>query len=353
MFLKKGENPTVAFEKEEKQGNQVEVVEHLHSPVVEALSLMAALMDGKKNDHAEVDGKNAMAELSDGAKEFIATWPKTLGLGFSPLLNFLLPCPYFYDVREFVDAVDRLSDSAYVYDFFSEYIPLPQVEALLDSPSSLMAYEKTVLWDTDEKREAVIEFFMNLEEYRRRFSSLLLEINSSHSFQRALDEKKEVAEKSKKEVQSISMEPLALAQYVMGKSFRRTSQYKMFYFIPSFYSSPGRIRLFNTEVCIVIYRCDVPLSDVMDTSKQLESQMKVLADGNRLRILRLLSGQREYGAKIAEYLGITTATVSHHLELLKRAGLVQEEKVGNIKYFTSDKEKVDELLTSVRTFLGT
>nr|WP_255723363.1 metalloregulator ArsR/SmtB family transcription factor [Sporosarcina sp. ACRSL] len=91
----------------------------------------------------------------------------------------------------------------------------------------------------------------------------------------------------------------------------------------------------------------------MDKSKELESQLKVLADGNRLRMLRLLSGQREYGAKIAEYLGITTATVSHHLELLKKAGLVQEEKVGTIKYFTCDKEKVDQLLTGVRTFLGT
>ncbi len=163
----------------------------------------------------------------------------------------------------------------------------------------------------------------------------------------------EIAEKSKQEVQSISIKPLALAQYIMGKSFRRTSQYKMFCFIPTFYSSPGRIRLFNRDVCIVIYGCAVPLSDVMDTSKELESQLKVLADRNRLRILRLLSGQREYGAKIAEYLGITTATVSHHLELLKKTGLVQEEKVGNIKYFTCDKEKVDQLLNDVRKFLGT
>ena len=128
---------------------------------------------------------------------------------------------------------------------------------------------------------------------------------------------------------------------------------KCFISYRSFYSSPGRIRLFNHEVCIVIYGCAVPLSDVMDTSKELESQLKVLADRNRLRILRLLSGQREYGAKIAEYLGITTATVSHHLELLKKTGLVQEEKVGNIKYFTCDKEKVDQLLNGVRKFLGT
>jgi len=341
----------VAFEKQEIQRKPVEVVEHLHSPVVEVLSLMAALMGEKKNEFAEVDGKNVMADLSDEAKEFIATWPKTLCFGFSPLLNFLLPCPYFHDAQDFVNAVDRLSDVAYVYDFFSEYIPLPEVEALLDSPASLTTYEETILWDTEEKREVVIEFLMNLREYRRRFSSLLLEIDSSHFFRQALKEKKAIAEKSKQEVQSISMEPLALAQYVMGKSFRRTSQYKMYYFIPSLYSSPGRIRLFNHDVCIVIYGCAVPLSDVMDASKELESRLKVLADGNRLRILRLLSGQREYGAKIAEYLGITTATVSHHLELLKKVGLVKEEKVGNIKYFTCDKDRVDSLMNEIKNFI--
>ncbi|GKV57764.1 hypothetical protein NCCP2222_37110 [Sporosarcina sp. NCCP-2222] len=341
----------MAFEKDDGQKKPMVVVDHVYSPVVEALSLIGVFMGATKNKFAEADSDKVWAELSTKAKEFMATWPKSIDLGFSPLLNFLLPCPYFHDVAAFVEGVDRLSDADYVYDFFSEYIPLPQVEELLEAPASLPECEETILWDTDEKREAVMEFLSNVKTYRRGFSSLVLEINASSEFQQALEAKKEMAETAMQEVQSISMEPLALAQYVMGKSFKRTSQYKMYYFIPSYYSSPGRIRLFNKEVCIVIYGCAVPLSDTRDTSKELESQLKVLADRNRLLMLRLLSGQREYGAKIAEYLGITTATVSHHLELLKKAGLVKEEKVGNIKYFSSDQEKVDQLLAEIRNFI--
>ena len=341
----------MAFEKDDGLKKPVVVVDHVYSPVVEALSLIGAFIGATKNEFAEADSDKVLVELSNEAKEFIVTWPTSINLGFSPLLNFLLPCPYFYDIQAFAEGVDQLSDAEYVYDFFSEYIPLSQVKALLEAPASLPNCEKTILWDTDEKQEAVMDFLTNLNTYRRGFSSLVLEIDSSIAFQQALEGKKEMAEAAMQEVQSISMEPLALAQYIMGKSFRRTSQYKMFYFIPSYYSSPGRVRLFNSEVCVVIYGCTVPLSDVRDASKEIESQLKVLADRNRLLILRLLSGQREYGAKIAEYLGITTATVSHHLELLKKAGLVQEEKVGNIKYFSCNKEKMEQLLDEIRGFI--
>ncbi|QTD40102.1 helix-turn-helix transcriptional regulator [Sporosarcina sp. Te-1] len=341
----------MAFEKDDGMKKPVVVVDHVYSPVVEALSLLGFFVGATKNEFAEADSGKVLAELSSEAKKIIEMWPKSIALGFSPLLNFLLPCPYFHDVQAFVEGMDQLSDAEYVYNFFSEYIPLPQVEELVEAPASLPDYEETILWDTDEKREAIMEFLASLNTYRRGFSSLVVEIDASIEFQQALEAKKEMAETAMQEVQSISMEPLALAQYVMGKSFRRTSQYKMFYFIPSYYSSPGRIRLFNTEVCIVIYGCAVPLSDVIDTSKELESQLKVLADRNRLLMLRLLSGQREYGAKIAEYLGITTATVSHHLELLKKAGLVKEEKVGNIKYFSCDQEKVEQVLAEIRDFI--
>ena len=74
-----------------------------------------------------------------------------------------------------------------------------------------------------------------------------------------------------------------------------------------------------------------------------------LWSGNKKLVLNTIN--KEYGAKLAEYLGITTATVSHHIETLKKAGLVNEEKIGTIKYFTADKEQVNQMFSALQQFL--
>ncbi|MCJ7743744.1 MAG: metalloregulator ArsR/SmtB family transcription factor [Dehalococcoidales bacterium] len=64
----------------------------------------------------------------------------------------------------------------------------------------------------------------------------------------------------------------------------------------------------------------------------------VLADPTRLRLLRLLSRQREPDAlcvnALAGLLGVTQSAVSQHLRILKNAGLVKGERRGyHIHYF--------------------
>ena len=53
-----------------------------------------------------------------------------------------------------------------------------------------------------------------------------------------------------------------------------------------------------------------------------------LGDCSRLRILWLLCHSRECVSNIAAALGLSKALVSHHLQLLKRTGLVVSERIG-------------------------
>jgi DNA-binding transcriptional ArsR family regulator len=50
---------------------------------------------------------------------------------------------------------------------------------------------------------------------------------------------------------------------------------------------------------------------------------KALADGNRLRIVGLLAHQPQSVEELAANLGVSSATVSHHLQRLRRADLVE------------------------------
>jgi len=68
----------------------------------------------------------------------------------------------------------------------------------------------------------------------------------------------------------------------------------------------------------------------------------VLADPTRLKLLRLLSQQREPNAlcvnALAYQLGVTQSAISQHLRVLKSVGLVKGERRGyRIHYFISQE----------------
>ncbi|HSM74495.1 MAG TPA: metalloregulator ArsR/SmtB family transcription factor [Desulfobacterales bacterium] len=73
-----------------------------------------------------------------------------------------------------------------------------------------------------------------------------------------------------------------------------------------------------------------------------------LADGNRLRILLLLSGGKQSVSAIVESLGVSQPLVSHHLKELKRALLVTVERAGPFVYY----ELADERILGVIRTLG-
>jgi len=67
---------------------------------------------------------------------------------------------------------------------------------------------------------------------------------------------------------------------------------------------------------------------VMDL-KNLERQLKSLANGNRLRILSALKRKHSMTVSdIASHLKITIAAASRHLQILEQAGVVVSRKRG-------------------------
>lgn len=326
------------------------VVEHFHSSVVEFISFTSSLLDSRK-DKGTLYG-HLLKELDKSSAEFLDFWESKTDWSFTFLFNFLLPCPYFHDVELFLEKTSTLSDHDFLYHFFGEWIPSKQLKELIKDPEKLMTAEDTIWWETAGKKATMQDMLKNLPDFRKSFVSLLTDAFHSRTFSDEIAKISNIAQESIEKVKSIDMEPLALAQYIMGKTFRRTSLYQVYYYIPSYFFATNRMRIFDTKTCIVIYGVDAPLVDYRKKSAELELQMKALSDRNRILILRMLARNKEYGAKIAEYLGITTATVSHHLELLKKAGFVKEEKVGTIKYFSYNQEHAEATLEQLQDFIN-
>ncbi|WP_195575362.1 metalloregulator ArsR/SmtB family transcription factor [Paenibacillus sp. 1001270B_150601_E10] len=61
---------------------------------------------------------------------------------------------------------------------------------------------------------------------------------------------------------------------------------------------------------------------------------KALADPTRIRLLILLAGGELHGQALAEKLGVTPATVTHHAAKLREASLICERRDKNTVYFS-------------------
>ena len=69
-------------------------------------------------------------------------------------------------------------------------------------------------------------------------------------------------------------------------------------------------------------------------STECARRLKALADSERLKIIQLLQGGPKNVSTISELLGDDIANVSHHLGVLRHAGLVRDEKQGKFVVYS-------------------
>ena len=80
---------------------------------------------------------------------------------------------------------------------------------------------------------------------------------------------------------------------------------------------------------------------------------KALNDATRREILELLKEKDLTAGEIAEHFNITKPSISHHLDLLKQADLVDAEKKGQFIYYSLNKTVVDEIVQWFMQFSNT
>lgn len=72
---------------------------------------------------------------------------------------------------------------------------------------------------------------------------------------------------------------------------------------------------------------------------------KILADDTRLKIAYALTKEKELCVcDIANVIGASTATASHHLRTLKKQGLAQYRKEGKLAFYRLDDHHVKALI---------
>lgn len=76
-----------------------------------------------------------------------------------------------------------------------------------------------------------------------------------------------------------------------------------------------------------------------------QESFKALADPTRREIITILKEGRMSAGEIVDHFDMTGATISHHLSILKNAGLVTHIKKGKFHYYELNISVVEEIMT--------
>ena len=74
-----------------------------------------------------------------------------------------------------------------------------------------------------------------------------------------------------------------------------------------------------------------------------QETFKALSDPTRREILRLLRDRAKTAGEIGSHFDMTGATISHHLSVLREAGLISDQRRGKYIYYELNLSVLDEI----------
>lgn len=94
--------------------------------------------------------------------------------------------------------------------------------------------------------------------------------------------------------------------------------------------------------------CIAAVRDSLDpaAADEIARGYKALGDATRLRLLALVAGGDGGEACVCDLtgpVGLSQATVSHHLKILVEAGLLSRERRGTWSYYAVQQDRLDDL----------
>jgi DNA-binding transcriptional ArsR family regulator len=84
----------------------------------------------------------------------------------------------------------------------------------------------------------------------------------------------------------------------------------------------------------------------------VDSVFKAIADPHRRKILQLLKRSSMSVTEIQKHFTFTGATLSHHLDALKRANLVVTERRGQFIHYSLNTSVLEEVLSAFYSFFS-
>lgn len=319
-----------------------------YSPVIELVCAIHLLTDPAHHQYEIKWAEEMISMLSEEELESLESI-RYYPAGGIEFLNYVLVSKELLNIESFIDHINASDLTDFFYYLLNESIEKERIKKAFTNKSERYKIQEKIKWIVDEN--TLMYFFDSPLEIKNKAINILTAV-SQKGF---LDRLKQGIDKLEEGIsyvnQFIGKDTIEAAlEKITGKSKKVFNGYKEYYIIPSYFVSPRLIRIYSEDKLYVVFDCRVTRDKKEALRDDLSNLLKVIDDKSRMEILRILVNNKSYGKALSDIIGISTPTVSHHLEVLKQAGLVKEEKIRNIKYFYADKDRLKKIIDDINKF---
>lgn len=340
----------------ELSGDQQPQIHFITSPALETVFALEALAHPERRPFAATWAHEVEAQLTQPEQDWLALLRRLPELYVAADLT--IPHRCFQHPGQLAAILAAMSPSDFINLTLGGYFTADQIAAWRSAPDGAQRLRKEHpwLWGGDE---AVLDLILcQPDGLRDAIAGLLPRVwelgvqpmlpRLEPLWERTIAQAREEAE---------GKEPKAFAFSVFGKPFARRygpdHVFEQYLFAPSYFFSPMKVALFEPDVALVTLDCRLGTWAMQATRDHLVEGLRAMAEENRLQILRLLSMDKGFGGWVAGRLKLNPATVTHHMTLLRKAGLLKEEEgpPGAAKYYKTDRAALRRLLKLLEDYL--
>ena len=307
-----------------------------NSLVVDTLSIIIkSICDNEyKNDYVE---ESILNDIKSDVyiKEVLSSF-KLNGLEF---LEFLMYIDDFNDFEQFKKIILESDEAEYLYILSGYIVDKTYIDQLLNMENGLVS-----LFNKTEICSSILSFEMIIKN-RESIVNRIIDYMKCMVTDSFISHYKNITKSDCKDIEMLSKmlsikAPLEVSQDIMGKKFYNKGPYNKFIFIHSSFITRKCIRYFKHDQ-ILVYSS---LADTMN-SEEIANVLRVISDATRFQIIDSLSENNSFtGKELSEKLKLSKPTISHHIDILKEAGLINEERNKNSKLYSLNYKRMNDFI---------
>lgn len=313
-----------------------------HQPLLEWLWAGHFLLDPHHYSGRQGWVDAVMAKMPEPIKQAKALCEQ----GNFPLINLLGMVqdllPNIPDLEGYISTMTEMPLVDFQLAYFDGEVSSAQLNAVLANPDRFDEFYQVLPWSESGTREYVKSLLFTPQQFRDAQLALV-------RFVQPFAEQVVAAEADKIEQALVFVRqqlkqkaPMALAQEIKGIHFK-DKPYQHFLFCPCLFADTHNVFLLSHNAFAVLYNCEQSAFHINSQAEPLAEAFKIIADPKRIEILRMVRQRPTFAKVLAARLGLTTATMSRHIELLKKADLIREQKVERVKYIHINEERFRRL----------
>ncbi|NLM43949.1 MAG: winged helix-turn-helix transcriptional regulator [Clostridiales bacterium] len=319
-----------------------------YSPVIELVCAVHLLTDPAHHQY-EIKWAEEMLSILDEEELEALQSIKHYPAGGIEFLNYVLETRELFNIENFIDYIANSDEIDFFFYLLNENIDKEKISDAFNDKNHRYKIQEKIKWIVEN--DTLMYFFDNPKEIKDKAVRILYAVyrnGFNNKLEQAMDKLEEGITYVNSFIGKDSIE--VVLEKITGKPKRVFNGYEEYYIIPSYFVSPRLIRIYSDNKLYMVIDCRFTRDKREALLDEISSLLKVIDDKSRMEILRILVNNRSYGKALSDIIGISTPTVSHHLEILKRAGLVKEEKIRNIKYFSADKDRLKKIIHDINKY---